>query len=165
MRKPGRVSAGLATLVTMVGFVLTLSLAPASAAVSPVFECVFKDTGTGKYNSLWGYNNTGSTVEYSIPSKNSFSPTPKDRGQPSTFSAGMHHNAFVVTWNGSGTLAWTINGTKVSSTKSSTVCSSNPVPALPGTASWSTMLPFVLLAGGILGLGAVARRRGFPARV
>ena len=162
MRKPGRVSAGLAVLVTSVGFVLTLSLAPATAAVSPILECVFHDTGTGQYNSLWGYNNTGSSVSYAIPSKNSFSPNPKDRGQPETFSAGMHHNLFVVTWNGSGNLKWTVNGTAATATSGSTACSSNPVPTLPGTGSWTTMLPFVLLAAGILGLGAAARKLEDP---
>lgn len=30
---------------------------------APILECVFKDIGTGQYNSLWGYNNSSGSVE------------------------------------------------------------------------------------------------------
>ena len=69
---------------------------------SPILECVFHDTGTGQYNSLWGYSNNGSTTTIAVGCNNKFSPTPQNRGQPTSIQAGTHDNVFVVTWNGSG---------------------------------------------------------------
>jgi hypothetical protein len=119
---------------------------------TPILECVFHDTGTGQYNSLWGYtNSSGSTETIPIGSENQFSPTPTNRGQPTSFLSGTHHNMFVVTWNGTSSLTWSLNGHDVPATKSSSACASNPVP-IAGGGPWY-LLPLAFLAIGIAGVG------------
>jgi hypothetical protein len=148
-----------ATLGLLVVPAVAFALAPAAVAsatdVTPIVECVFHDTGTGQYNAAFGYNNTSSlktTFTYPIGSLNSFSPSPQDRGQPTTFTYGLHDNVFAATWNGSGSLTWTLNGRSVSATTASTACKTNPVPIVaPQTLLW--------LAIGGAGVGIVAWRR------
>jgi hypothetical protein len=138
---------------------VAFALAPAASAsatdVTPILECVFHDTGTGQYNAAFGYNNTSSqktTFTYPIGSLNAFSPSPQNRGQPTTFTAGQHDNLFTVTWNGSSSLTWTLNGRSVSASARSTACKTNPVPIVaPQTLLW--------LAIGAAGVGMVAWRR------
>jgi hypothetical protein len=133
----------------------------ASAAVSPILECVFHDTSTGQYNSLWGYTNSEtSTVTRPIPASNAFSPSPANRGQPSSFLGGTNHNNFVVTWDGTAALTWTVQGSTKTATTASPQCASKPVPVFAGTATWVLALPFAFLILGILGLALIARRRG-----
>jgi len=137
-------------LVAAGAFGLMAGAATASQQ-SPILECVFHDTGTGQYNSLWGYSNNGSATTVAIGSSNGFSPTPQNRGQPTSIKAGTNHNVFVVTWDGASSLTWTLSNHSVSATKTSTACSSNPVP-IAGGGPWY-LLPFVLLAIGIAGVG------------
>jgi hypothetical protein len=152
--------ARLATL-TMLGLVAAgaFALATGTATASqqaPILECVFHDTGTGQYNSLWGYSNNGDTTTIAVGSNNKFSPTPQNRGQPTTILGGTHDNVFVVTWNGSGSLVWTLSNHTATATTSSHACSSNPVP-MTGGLPWY-VVPSVFLAVGILGLGICCRR-------
>ena len=99
---------------------------------------------------------SGSTETIEIGSGNKFSPNPQNRGQPTSFLPGTNHNVFVVTWNGSGSLTWTLNGHDVSATKSSTACSSNPVP-IAGGGPWY-LLPGALVVVGVAGVGFCCRR-------
>lgn len=95
---------------------------------NPILECVFKDTRTGQYNSLWGYyNDSGSVQNTPIGSQNGFSPAPQGRGQPTALQPGTNDNVFTVTWNGVGALTWSLNGHDVSATTGSTACAHNPV--------------------------------------
>ncbi len=146
-------------LITAVG-VLTASVGTATAdnggpgSVKPFLECVYHDTGTGQYNALWGYtNNYSSAVTIAIGSGNSFSPTPGDRGQPSTFSPGTHDNVFSTTWNGSGNLTWNLTHS-ASASSTSTACTTNPVPI-----AGSESLTWILLAAAFVGTAAVIARR------
>jgi hypothetical protein len=151
-----------AALLAMLGLVAAGALAFMAGTAwakkqTPILECVFHDTGTGQYNSLWGYtNSSGSTEKISIGSGNKFSPNPQNRGQPTSFLPGTNHNVFVVTWNGSGSLTWTLNGHDVSATTSSTKCSSNPVP-IAGGGPWY-LLPGALVVIGVVGVGFCCRR-------
>ena len=131
----------------------------ASADVSPILECVFHDTHTGQYNSLWGYNNDDDPTTIRVGWGNQFSPSPQGRGQPTTFASGRHDNVFTVTWDGSTNLKWSVDNSATAKT-SSPACSSNPVPLVPGTGSVVLALPFVFLAGGIAALAWYAHRRG-----
>jgi hypothetical protein len=153
-----------AGVLVLLGLVATAVTAPAAGAASrstqtPILECVFHDTGTGEYNSLWGYDNTSSSTEdVPVGSKNKFTPSPHDQGQPTSFSPGRHDNVFVVTWDGSATLKWSLGGHSASAKKTSTACSSNPVPLAGGGSWW--VLPGALLAIGIAGAVFCARRFG-----
>jgi hypothetical protein len=156
MRHVARGSA-IATALTVVALIgVGVAAAPAGASgqgnTSPILECVWHDTRTGQYNSLWGYTNGDSSSDSApIGSNNNFSPTPQNRGQPTSFSSGQHHNVFVVTWNGSGSLTWNVEGSSVSATSGSAKCATNPVPLLPSPfAPWTgaVLLVALLLVGG-----------------
>jgi hypothetical protein len=98
----------------------------------------FQGHGDGQYNSLWGYNNDSGSVEtIPIGSGNTFSPAPASRGQPTSFQPGQNDSVFVVTWNGVGSLTWSLNGHDVSATTPSTACGKNPVSIIgPQTILW-----------------------------
>lgn len=123
-------------------------------SVKPSLECVYHDTGTGQYTALWGYtNNYTSPVTIPLGSGNSFSPTPADRGQVTTFSPGTHDNVLSTTWDGSGDLTWNLTHSATAS-KTSTACSTNPVPI-----AGSQLLTWILLAAAFVGTAAVIARR------
>jgi len=123
-------------------------------SVKPFLECVYHDTGTGQYNALWGYtNNYTSSITIPVGSGNSFSPSPADRGQVSTFSPGTHDDVFSTTWSGSGDLTWNLTHSATASS-ASTACATNPVPiAGSGTLTW------ILLAVAFVGAAVVIARR------
>lgn len=77
--------------------------------VSPVLECVEHILGGG-YTARFGYSN-GNPQSIQIPAgtKNRFTPTPIDRGQPQTFLPGRRRNVFEVFFTG-GNLVWTLDG-------------------------------------------------------
>ncbi len=133
------------------GLVVTAASAAGAASVQPIVECVFHDEGTGQYNALWGYNSThAGNVTFNVPGNNTFSPDPKDRGQQSTFSPGVHNNVLVTTWDGAANLRWTVNGTSGTAQTTSPACSSNPVSVVgSGWASLVTII-FVTTALGVV---------------
>lgn len=134
-------------------------IASASHKQTPIVECVFQDAKTHLWNSLWGYNNSSGSVEnIPIGSGNAFSPGAQAQGQPTAFQPGQNDNVFTVTWSGSGSLTWTLNGETASATTSSNKCATNPVPIIPGTEGWGIGLPFAFVALGILGLGVYSWR-------
>lgn len=114
----------------------------------PILECSYKDTKTGKYNSVWGYTNTTGQT-YQVPVGNQFNNPGANAGQPTTFLNGTHHNVFIVTHTGSS--SWTLGFVTV--TAPGTACATNPVPFLPsGVPAWLTIggLMAVVLAGGLV---------------
>jgi hypothetical protein len=155
MRPRGRLVPSLGLAVVAVGAFLVAGASPAFAhKETPILECVFRDTGTGQYNSLWGYNNSSGSVEtIAVGSSNGFSPSPQSRGQPTAFQPGQHDNVFVVSWNGVGSLTWSLNGHNLSATSGSSQCAKNPVPWFgPQTILWVVA---ILACAGIV----VLRRR------
>ena len=152
----------VASLAAVLLLVTTMSgTASASHKQTPILECVFQDTRTHQWNTLWGYDNTsGSVQNIAIGSGNSFSPGAQNQGQPTAFKPGRNDNVFVVTWNGTGTLTWTLNGQSASATTSSNKCATNPVPIVPGTGGWNLALPVAVVALMMLGLGLYSWRFG-----
>ena len=154
IRAGRRILTSLGLLVLAAGSFLVVGASPAWAhKQTPILECVFKDTGTGQYNSLWGYTNSSGSVE-TIPvgSGNGFTPSPQTRGQPTAFQPGQHDNVFVATWNGAGSLTWSLNGHNVAATSGSSQCAKNPVPLVgPQTILWIAVI--------VAGAGIVALRR------
>ena len=146
-----------ALLAIAVGAFLMAGTGIASAhKILPSVACVYHDTGTGQYNSEWSYNNdAGSNTFYAVGGSNYFSPSPQDRGQPTTFLPGQNNNVLTVTWNGSGGLTWTVDGNSATATTSSTKCSTNPVPIV----GVQTILWVALAIAGTGGVVLYRRRR------
>jgi hypothetical protein len=151
--------AGSLALLAAGGFVIA-SAGSATAdnggpgSVKPFLECVYHDTHTGQYNASWGYtNNYTSSITIPIGSGNSFSPSPANQGQVSTFAAGTHDNVFTTTWSGSGSVTWNLTHSATASS-TSTACSTNPVPiAGSGTLTW------ILLGAAFVATAIVITRR------
>jgi hypothetical protein len=159
-----RLSITVSLVLVAAGGLLIPSMGTATAddggpgSVKPILECVFHDTGTGtgtgQYDALWGYTNT-STIPVTIPvgSQNSFSPSPADRGQVTTFSPGTHDNVFVVSWSGASDLTWALLHSDTASITSK-ACGTNPVPI-----AGSETLTWIVLAVAFVGTAAVIARR------
>ena len=146
--------------IVAVATMLGASGAGAASGPKPVMECSFHDPDTGLYNSVWGYKNKSGSATIPIGSKNQFDSGPADRGQPTYFSSGDHHNLFVVTH--SGTVRWKLNGGSAKAPGKK--CSTNPVPIVtPGGGGVIGWVPPALLVAGIAGLASVLHRRGLLA--
>jgi len=81
--------------------------------VRPILECV-ADHGDGTYTAYFGYKNDNDyAVDIPIGERNKFTPTPQDRGQPTTFQPGRTpyypDAAFSIDFDGSP-LVWTLYG-------------------------------------------------------
>lgn len=116
----------------------------------PILECSYKDTKTGKYNTLWGYSNTtGQSYNVPVGQYNQFNSPSANAGQPTTFLKGTHDNVFIVTSTGSS--SWTLGFVTV--TAPGKACATNPVPFLPsGVPAWLTIgaLMALVVAGGLI---------------
>jgi hypothetical protein len=129
--------------------------------VTPILECVFHDTKTGQYNSLWGYNNTSTSTQSIAAGStyNFFYPSPYTRGQPGSFAAGRHDNVFTVTWNGSSTIYWGLGSGVAYASTTSPACRTNPVPITGTDLPW-WVLPLAFLGLAMIGITFCARRYG-----
>jgi hypothetical protein len=91
------------------------------APVRPVLECVKKGTG-GHYTAWFGYRNENPVAVYiPVGSRNKFTPSPRDRDQPTIFLPGRTVRAFSVTFPGTN-LVWTLNGRTSTASKNSSRC-------------------------------------------
>jgi len=89
--------------------------------VTPIVECV-EELGPDKFVAHFGYDNTTTaTVQVPIGKHNRFVPKPKDRGQPTDFLAGTHHDVFSVPFDGKP-LAWLLTAKHAIATKASPAC-------------------------------------------
>src|SRR5262249_11939931 len=66
---------------------LTNEAEPLSDGVRPILECVVFRSG-GPDVAVWGYDNPNDSVTIPVGTANSFTPAPKDRGQPEVFEKG-----------------------------------------------------------------------------
>jgi hypothetical protein len=98
------------------------------AKVRPVLDCVV-DNDDSTYTALYGTSNESSqVVTIPVGSGNRFSPSPRDRGQPTQFVPGRTpyvEGAFAVDFPG-GTLVWTLDGRTATASPSSGRCSASP---------------------------------------
>jgi RHS repeat-associated protein len=103
-----------------------------NASVVPVLNCV-ANYGNGNYIARFGYqNNNSAAVTIPVGTNNTFTPTPANRGQTTTFQPGKQNYTFNVLFNGS-TLSWYLKGPDntgrtVTASSSSTACTSFPPP-------------------------------------
>ncbi len=88
-------------------------------AITPAVECV-ANLGSGNYEAHFSYTNPNA-VGSNIPvgTKNSFTPTPADRGQLTTFAPGSHPDVFKVAFTG-GTLSWKLGSLTVTADPNTT---------------------------------------------
>ncbi len=112
MRGQGRARGPLATFLSVL---LVAAVFPTAASglerVSPILECV-TDNGGGTYTAFFSSLNRNATpVTIPIGGDNKFTPSPQDRGQPTTFQPGRTpywpNAAFSVVFGGSN-LVWTL---------------------------------------------------------
>jgi uncharacterized repeat protein (TIGR01451 family) len=95
---------------------LTTTTVRRSERITPALQCVVRLSG-GAFTARFGYNNPN-PVPITIPigGDNRFTPSPQDRGQPSTFLPGQQSNVFSVTQSG-GSLVWILNGRTVTASR------------------------------------------------
>ncbi len=114
---------GQTRLVTVSKYSTPCATPPATPtqSITPVVECV-ANTASGVYEARFGYNNpNGLGKNIPVGYKNTFTPTPADRGQVTTFIPGSHPSVFRVSFNGSD-LKWTLNGITVTANSSTKAC-------------------------------------------
>ncbi|MFP4394324.1 MAG: Ig-like domain-containing protein, partial [Anaerolineales bacterium] len=97
-------------------------------SVRPILECVV-DNRDGSYTAYFGYlNGNDFPVPIGVGDRNKFTPTPQDRGQPTTFEPGRTSYwpdaAFGVDFDGNN-LVWTLDGRTATASRNSTPCSNH----------------------------------------
>ena len=134
---------------------------PACKDLTPIVECVWSN-GNGTSDIAWGYNNPSTKVVHiDIGNKNKMAPSPDDRGQPTDFEIGMHHNVFVTTVTGSS-LEWRLGNNKESPSGSTPACLTKPVSVVGSV--HALLVGIALMLAVALPVAAVRRdRRGVPA--
>lgn len=115
-------------LLAVLASALVLSVSAASTAkpilssVTPTLACVAQNRPS-LFTAVFGYtNSTSSVITVPVGTNNTFKPTPRDRGQPTSFLPGSVPRAFTVGFDGSR-LTWTLNGQSVSASSKSAPCS------------------------------------------
>jgi hypothetical protein len=91
------------------------------APVRPVLDCVRKRDDE-HYTAWFGYQNDNPVAVYiPVGTRNKFTPSPRDRDQPTIFLPGRAVRAFSVTFPGTN-LVWTLNGRTATASKNSSRC-------------------------------------------
>ncbi|HXU79811.1 MAG TPA: hypothetical protein VN914_00320, partial [Polyangia bacterium] len=91
--------------------------------IKPILECVVPRGGKS-FTAVWGYENKDSKdLTISVGSDNVFRPNPADRGQPTKFRRGRHHNVFTV--DADGDIEWCVTGNTVKASAKSPVCATD----------------------------------------
>lgn len=87
----------------------------------PILECVSAGR-SGGYIAHFGYHNSnGRAVTIPVSSRNRFTPSPGDRGQPVTFEPGWHASAFTIAFKGTP-LNWILDGNRVQARADTPAC-------------------------------------------
>ncbi len=94
----------------------------------PFVDCV-NEEGEGLV-AYFGYNNRGHEITLEIGKKNYFSPGPSDRGQPTQFFVGQHHNVVTVQFDANGSIKWNLDGKTAKASFDSPRCEF-PTPTAP----------------------------------
>jgi hypothetical protein len=110
-----------------------------------------------------GYVNTGATtVTIPVGANNYVTPSPQDRGQPTTFLAGSHPNVWAPSLTPTDLANnpnWFINGVATSYTGTLTQCPSKPVSVDGSTAGYLGATAAVVGIGAYI-IASPRRRRG-----
>lgn len=90
---------------------IALELLPDLEAIVPVFEGIYFDRETGKYEAYFGYNNKNER-RFKIPvgPNNRFKGKSVNRGQVTTFYPGRQIASFSVTLKEDETIIWSLKG-------------------------------------------------------
>lgn len=111
-----------------------LVLAPSS--LTPFIQCVEAGSAAEPFIVRFGYTNPNRGGKALDPgSSNGVGPLPADRGQPRYFLPGTHRDVFSAT-STAASISWTLDGTTVAATRSSTPrCTASPdvLPVRPIT--------------------------------
>ncbi len=118
-----------------------LNVSPSAVPVVPLAECV-ADLGGGQWLAQFGYwSYSSAAVDVPHGSSNGFSPAPSERGQPTTFSPGMHSAVFTPPFDGAP-LTWTLGHYRASASSSSPICAvTPPTPTMTPTGTPATSTP------------------------
>ena len=103
--------------------------------IQPRLECV-DVLGDGNIRAHWSYrNSSGQPIRRNVGYRNTFSPRPADRGQPTKFIPGTHRDVFRTTFNGKRTLFWVLDGNVASAAQSSLRCQPGQAGSSGGAAN------------------------------
>jgi len=138
---PPTTAAPAAPVTTTTVAPTTTTTKAAAPTITAILECSYYDTGTGKYNTVWGYNNTYTSTQTLTAggTQNRFDNPQKNVGQPSSFQVGIKHNVFIVTHTGSS--SWELKTIKT--TAPGKACSTNPVAI--ASDSWSSLIVLAIV--------------------
>lgn len=97
-----------------------------ASLVKPVLECV-SQMGAGQYLAHFGYLNTVTDqVAVAVGPNNKFTPSPIERGQPTSFLSGRQRDVFTVSFDGSN-LVWKLGSRTSTASRTSQAC---PTPSV-----------------------------------
>lgn len=92
------------------------------ASLSPNLTCVYIDVN-GDVVGRFGYHNpNASVINVPVGANNGFTPSPVNRGQPSSFASGSHSGVFEASFPASASLNWTLQGNNVTADINSLRC-------------------------------------------
>ena len=162
MRTSQLFKAGAALALTT-GIVLAPATAFAAGTVTGTVTCYWTNSD-GSITFSVGYVNSGTTtVAIPVGTNNYVTPSPQDRGQPTSFLAGSHPNVWAPTLSQTDMANnpnWYINGVATSYSGTLPACASKPVSVNGSTSG------YLGATAAIVGIGAYViasprRRRSF----
>jgi hypothetical protein len=142
--------------------------ATATAFLTPLVDCVVRDSDGTSYDAVIGYtNSTGQTADIPYGPDNRIDPASDYRRPPTTFLTGTQHGVFALHVSGNTpTPSWTLGGSQlVISATAAAACPSaialsasgndtGPVMALVATGAISALLRHVARRPGALAVAA-----------
>ena len=150
-----------AALAVSSGIVLAPATAFAAGTVTGTVTCYWPNSdGTTTFSV--GYVNSGTTtVLIPVGTNNYVTPSPQDRGQPTTFLAGSHPNVWAPSLTAtemSNNPNWFINGVATSYSGSIPQCASKPV-SVNGSTTGYLGATAVIVGVGAYVINSPRRRR------
>jgi hypothetical protein len=130
--------------------------------VFPVVNCVQLGSGTS-YTAVLGYKNTSSNTYTITGDYNVISPSSYNGKQPTVFKPGTYTGAFSLAVS-SGTVNWTLGTTKVSVSRSSTVCGKDTQMPADGNGTGAVAALGVAAVAGAVIVKRARRRAADPSQ-
>jgi hypothetical protein len=151
-----------AALALTTGIVLAPATAFAAGTVTGTVTCYWPNAD-GSITFAVGYVNTGATVSIPVGANNYVTPSPQDRGQPTSFLAGSHPNVWAPSLTAAEMNAnpnWFINGVATSYSGAMPQCAAKPVSVNGSTTGYLGATAAVVGIGAYI-VASPRRRRGF----